>query len=161
MGEWNEGFKHLERLGNLYELDLQQTGVNDAGLKRISEGCPGLEDLALSFCHHVSPAGLQHLGKLPFLMELDMSEWQDYQECGPWQDSFLDGLVARLNRANAIEEGEDEEEGEEGSLDGVFNLECLDLTSTAWTEAGGHMKPGPNVLALRDAGVYVKMGYDE
>ncbi|KAG1677438.1 hypothetical protein FOA52_001893 [Chlamydomonas sp. UWO 241] len=71
--------------------------------------------------------------------------------------AFLDMLVDRLDRANATEESEYEEgEGGQGSLDRMFVLEYVGLTGTAWTEAGGHMEPGPNVLALRDASVYVK-----
>ncbi|KAG1677448.1 hypothetical protein FOA52_001903 [Chlamydomonas sp. UWO 241] len=158
VGEWSKGFEYLERLDYMEELDLMGSGVDDSGLEHIAEGCPNLDSLTLSFCHHISPAGLWLLGELPFLRELEMSEWQGHQECGPWQDSFLDGLVDRMNRANAIEEGE-EEEGEE-----EFNLRHLDLTSTAWFGVGvhgAHMYPGPNVLALRDAGIYIKMRYDD
>jgi hypothetical protein len=164
-GVWNQGFEHLAHLDCLVDLDLKRSGVDDSGLQRIVEGCPGLERLTISFCDCLSPAGLWHLGKLPFLSYLDMSEWAGHQLCGPWRDSFLDGLVHRvstalvhrLNRANAIEEGEEnEEEDEEGSLnDGVFSLEYLDLTSTAEFGLGG--KPGPNICALRVAGVDVKM----
>jgi hypothetical protein len=133
--------------------------VDDNGLRIIAEGCLRLEILSISSCDCVSPAGLFHLGKLPFLRELDMSEWKDGQLLGPWHDNFLDGLVDRLNRANALEEV-GEEEGEEGS-DRLFSLENLDLRRTAYTEAGGLAQPGPNVLALRAAGVYVKMDCDK
>jgi hypothetical protein len=156
LSKWNKGFEHLARLDQLEELDLKQSGVDDSGLESIAAACPGLERLTISFCDCLSPVGLMHLGELAFLSYLDMAEWQGHQLCGPWRDSFLDGLVDRLNRANAIEEGEEEEEG---SLDGVFNLEYLDLTSTAEFGPGG--KPGPNVRALREAGVYVKTEYDK
>jgi hypothetical protein len=166
--EWNKGFEHVARLEQLEELDLKQSGVDDSGLRHIAEGCPDLIALTISFCDYLSPAGLRHLGKLIFLSYLDMSEWKGFQLCGPWQDSFLDGLVDRLEAVliNRAEEGEEEEEGEEWT----FSLQYLDLTSTACTRSvpsradGGRLtavKPGPNVRALREAGVHVKMGGDE
>jgi hypothetical protein len=63
----------------------------------------------------------------------------------------LDGLVDR--QGNAIEEGGWRWSSQEVNLDGVFNLQYLDLAATACgPKTGSHMKPGPNVT-LRDTSV--------
>jgi hypothetical protein len=129
--EWNLGFEHLARLNQLLELDLKQSGVKDSGLRRLCEygACSGLERLTISFC--------------ALSLNATTTEWQGFQVFGPWRDSYLDGLVDRLNRANAFVLGE--EEGEEGILEAWFSLQCINLTATAYTRKEGSAKPGPNV----------------